>query len=81
MKRPKNGPDTRLSTEHVRSSTRRLWSAITLWEPRVEILSVDANQDVEEPEKLRIDLQYRTRRTGRVDVLRYNLNLAGGVDR
>ena len=55
--------------------------AITHWEPRVEILSVDANQDREETEKLRIDLQYRTRHCKEVHALRYTLNLAGGHDR
>ncbi|AOY58468.1 MULTISPECIES: GPW/gp25 family protein [Desulfococcus] len=38
--------------------------AITRWEPRVEILFLDAVAGVDDPERMDIRLEYRLRRTG-----------------
>src|SRR3954447_11057261 len=47
------------------------------WEPRVEVLAVDAGRDPVNPERLVIALDYRVRATRRADTLVYPLDLAG----
>lgn len=51
--------------------------AVERWEPRVEVLSVDAGRDPVDPERLVISLDYRVRATRRADTIVYPLNLAG----
>jgi phage baseplate assembly protein W len=51
--------------------------AIERWEPRVEILSLDAGRNLEWPELLDIQLEYRVRETQQVEQLEVALNLAG----
>jgi phage baseplate assembly protein W len=51
--------------------------AIERWEPRVEILSLDAGRNPERPEVLDIQLEYRVRETQQVEQLEVALNLAG----
>jgi phage baseplate assembly protein W len=53
-------------------------TAIERWEPRVEIVFLDAGRDPVNPERLDIELQYRVRATRRVDQLRVALELARG---
>jgi len=49
------------------------------WEPRIQILQLDARRDAEAPTCLRIVLDYRLRRTGQRDQVTYRFDLAGGV--
>ncbi len=52
--------------------------ALERWEPRVDILHLDANRNPEEPFRLDISLDYRVRATQRTDRLLFGLDLAGG---
>ncbi len=51
--------------------------ALNQWEPRIEILKLDANRDAENPEVLNLTLDYRVKATQRVDSLTFPLNLTG----
>jgi phage baseplate assembly protein W len=55
--------------------------AITQWEPRVDILTLDAGRSPHAPEILTILLVYRVRASQRVEQLEIVLNLAGEVNR
>ncbi len=52
--------------------------ALARWEPRVEILRLDATRDPDDPGRLDIVLEYRVRSTGRAEHLLVPLYLAGG---
>ncbi|HVU12568.1 MAG TPA: GPW/gp25 family protein [Phototrophicaceae bacterium] len=52
--------------------------AINRWEPRIDVLQLDAGRDPDEPERLNILLQYRVRVTLHTDVLSFSLNLSEG---
>jgi hypothetical protein len=52
--------------------------AIRRYEPRVEVLRVDANRDPEHPEGLMIQLNYRVRATQNAQSLVFSMNLAEG---
>ena len=52
--------------------------AIERWEPRVEILALDAGQNPERPELLDVFLEYRVRATQRVEQLAFSVNLTEG---
>ena len=52
--------------------------ALDRWEPRIEIMHLDAWQHTEEPEQLMIGLIYRVRATQQVENVTFALNLAGG---
>lgn len=52
--------------------------AIARWEPRVEIVRVDAGRDPGDPGRLTIRLDYRLRSTRELDRLTFSLDLAGG---
>lgn len=52
--------------------------ALERWEPRIDILHLDANRGPEEPFRLDISLEYRVRATQRTDRLLFGLDLAGG---
>jgi uncharacterized protein len=51
--------------------------AVTRWEPRVEVLGVDAGRDPIDPERLNIVLEYRVRATRRIDAITYPIDLRG----
>lgn len=53
--------------------------AITRWEPRVEIVHLDARRAASDPAKLEIQLEYRIRRTAQQDLLIYSVSLNGEV--
>lgn len=64
-----NNPTTAgLAIHYVRS-------AISRWEPRVEIVTLDADQNSRKPEVLEIFLSYRVRSTQQRDQLTFSLNL------
>ena len=50
--------------------------ALERWEPRIDILHLDAIRDPEQPEFLQIVLDYRVRATRHVDRLDFSINLA-----
>jgi uncharacterized protein len=52
--------------------------AVERWEPRVEILSLDAGCDPQAGERLNIMLEYRLRATLQADQLFFSLDLTGG---
>lgn len=52
--------------------------ALDRWEPRVEILQLDARQHAEYPEQLVISLTYQMRATQQIEQATFALNLAGG---
>ena len=54
--------------------------ALERWEPRIQILRLDAGRHPEDPERLNISLEYRVRSTQRGERLAYSLQLAGGSD-
>jgi len=51
--------------------------AIDLWEPRIDVLRLDATRNPEMPERLNILLEYRVRATQQIQSLSYPLNLSG----
>jgi phage baseplate assembly protein W len=51
--------------------------ALERWEPRIEILRLDATRNQERPEQLEISLVYRVRATQRIDQLGISLDLMG----
>ncbi len=52
--------------------------ALERWEPRIEILALDAGRNAERPELLDISLEYRVRATQRAGELTFSLNILGG---
>lgn len=52
--------------------------ALERWEPRINVLHLDATRSAEEPHRLDISLEYRVRATGRTEQLAYPFSLAGG---
>lgn len=52
--------------------------AIDRWEPRIDVLRLDAGRDPEQPERLNILLQYRVRVTRHAELLTFSLNLVEG---
>ena len=51
--------------------------ALERWEPRVEIVRLDAGRNAERPELLEVLLEYRVRATQRVQALTFSVDLAG----
>ncbi len=52
--------------------------ALNLWEPRIDVLRLDAERNADNPEQLIISLEYRVRATQQPDVISFSFNLAGG---
>jgi phage baseplate assembly protein W len=52
--------------------------AIDRWEPRIEVLQIDAGRDPQAPERLNVTLQYRARVTRHTELLSFSINLAEG---
>jgi hypothetical protein len=52
--------------------------ALERWEPRIQILHLDAGRHPEDAERLTVSLEYRVRSTQRGERLVYSLQLAGG---
>jgi uncharacterized protein len=67
---PNDDTTAGLAIHYVRQAVER-------WEPRVDILSVDATRDPDDPERLLIQLQYRVRNTRRTDQLVHAVDLGG----
>ena len=51
--------------------------AVERWEPRVEIMGLDAGHDPISPERILIVLDYRVRATRRIDTIAYPISLTG----
>lgn len=51
--------------------------ALEQWEPRIDVLRLDAERNAESPERLDVILEYRVRATQQVQPLTFALNLAG----
>lgn len=68
---PNDGTTAGLAIHYVRR-------AIDLWEPRIDILHLDAAPAPEAPEQLMISLTYRVRATQQRDTLAFSFNLTGG---
>lgn len=54
-------------------------SALERWEPRIDILSLDASRDQNEPGRLYIQLEYRVRASQNVQLIELPLELAAGA--
>lgn len=52
--------------------------ALARWEPRIDIVRLNAGREEAEPERLYIELDYRVRATRRNEHLEFTFNLAGG---
>lgn len=52
--------------------------ALDRWEPRIDVLQLDASRDPASPERLNILLVYRVRATQSLDRLELSLRLSGG---
>lgn len=52
--------------------------ALERWEPRVEILQLDASRNPDEPDQLDISLGYKIRAIQRTDQVEFSINLAEG---
>ena len=51
--------------------------ALLQWEPRIDIVRIDANRDPDDPTRLNIQLEYRLRRSREQQQLDYSIGLAG----
>jgi phage baseplate assembly protein W len=51
--------------------------ALERWEPRIDILRLDAGRNPEEPQRLDVFLEYRVRATQRASSLAFSFDLAG----
>jgi phage baseplate assembly protein W len=51
--------------------------ALDQWEPRIDVIRLDAERNAESPERLDVILEYRVRATQQVQPLTFALNLAG----
>lgn len=51
--------------------------ALDRWEPRAQVIHLDAGRNPYAPERLEIVLEYRLRRTQHTDELSFSINLAG----
>jgi phage baseplate assembly protein W len=51
--------------------------ALIQWEPRIEVMRIDANPNPDDPVRMDIQLEYRLRRGGEKQQLQYSMNLAG----
>lgn len=52
--------------------------ALDLWEPRIEVLRLDAEQNADSPEQLMISLEYRVQATQQIDTTTFSFSLSGG---
>ncbi len=52
--------------------------ALNLWEPRIDILRIDAERNAEKPEQLIISLEYQIRATRQTDAAIFSFSLSGG---
>jgi phage baseplate assembly protein W len=52
--------------------------ALDRWEPRIDVLRLDAERNPEDPEQLIISLEYRVRATQQTATTTFSFNLAGG---
>ena len=52
--------------------------ALDRWEPRIDVLRLDAERNADNPEQLAISLEYRVRATQQPDAIAFAFNLAGG---
>jgi hypothetical protein len=67
---PNDGTTAGLAIHYVRR-------AVTRWEPRVEILGIDAVAEPEDVSRLNVILHYRVRATQRTDSLEHPVLLSG----
>ena len=51
--------------------------AIDRWEPRIDVVRLDARRNPDRGEQLDVFLEYRLRATGQVDLLTFSVSLAG----
>lgn len=68
---PNNETTAGLAIHYIRQ-------ALDLWEPRIDVLHLDAEQDAENPTHLVISLEYQVRATQQIDTTTFSFNLAGG---
>jgi uncharacterized protein len=54
--------------------------ALLRWEPRIDILRLDAGAEPDSPELLEIYLEYRVKLTQQWETLRFSVPLTGGVN-
>jgi uncharacterized protein len=53
--------------------------ALNRWEPRIEVLRLDAGRNEADPSCLTVELEYRVRATQHADRLSLSVNLSGGA--
>ncbi len=70
---PNDDTTAGLAIHYVRQALER-------WEPRVEVLAVDANRSEESPGRLDVSVEYRVRATRRREQLVLPISLSGEVD-
>lgn len=68
---PNDATTAGLAIHYVAQALRR-------WEPRIEVVRLDAGPDPQAPEQLRIWLDYRIRQTVERGSLSFTLDLGGG---
>jgi uncharacterized protein len=54
--------------------------AIERWEPRIDIESLDASPNAEDPGRLEIELYYSLRATARLEALLFSVSLSGDTN-
>ena len=67
---PNDNTTSGLAIHYVRQALNR-------WEPRAQVVHLDAGPNPKSPDRLEILLQYRLRRTNTTEELAFSINLAG----
>jgi uncharacterized protein len=67
---PNNAATANIAIHYIRT-------ALTQWEPRIDIVALDASPDAYRPNVLQIELEYQVRTTGHVEQLALVLDLTG----
>jgi phage baseplate assembly protein W len=67
---PNDNTTSGLAIHYVRQALDR-------WEPRAQVIHLDAGPDPQAPERLQISLEYRLRRTQHNEQLVFSMNLVG----
>ncbi len=70
---PNDGTTAGLAIYYVRRALDR-------WEPRIDVIDIDAGPDPASLERLVIALAYRIRVTNRTGTLTFSFDLTGGID-
>ena len=68
-----------INADMISRIEQEVYNNIIRWEPRVDNVTVEANADISQPERLLIDISYSIVQTGEPDELKVPLSMMEGV--